>query len=79
MIDQTSKLEVDKFVTAVAGSDRGRVRVAAEVLSITPSLLSMMMKGDRAVSPELALRMERYAAETSTKVDKSVLVWGAHA
>lgn len=67
----TPQAVVAEFVDSVGG-----VRKAATILGVSPALVCRIRKGERGVSPDFALRVER---ASNGRIRKEALIWGAAA
>lgn len=57
-------------------AENGGIRKSAAILGVSPALVCRVRSGERKVSPELALRLER---ATGGRIRKESLIWGAAA
>ncbi len=64
----------DVVKTYVASA--GGVRKAAAVLGVSPALVCRVCNGERRVTPDFALRIER---ASDGRIRKEALIWGAAA
>lgn len=62
---------LDEFVASVGG-----VRKAAAILGVSPALVCRVKKGERTLTPDFALRVER---ASNGRIRKEALIWGAAA
>lgn len=67
----TPQSVVSDFVASVGG-----VRRAAAVLEVSPALVCRICKGQRTITPTVALRIER---ASNGRIRKEALIWGAAA
>ena len=57
-------------------ADSGGVRAAAAKLGVSPALVCRVRSGERSLTPDFALRMER---ASNGRIRKESLIWGAAA
>lgn len=67
----TPQAVVSQFV-----ADLGGVRKAAAILGVSPALVCRVKKGERTLTPDFALRVER---ASNGRIRKEALIWGAAA
>ena len=57
-------------------ADVGGVNKTARLLGVSPALVCRVRKGERTLTPDFALRVER---ASQGRINKAALIWGAAA
>lgn len=69
-------MHTPRDVLAQFVADSGGVRKAAAALGVSPALVCRVRSGERSLTPDLALRLER---ASNGRIRKEALIWGAAA
>lgn len=69
-------MHTPRDVLAQFVADSGGVRKAAAALGVSPALVCRVRKGERTLTPDFALRVER---ASQGRINKAALIWGAAA